>query len=445
MPYKILALHEKYGPIVRIAPNEVSFSSSQSWSDIYGFRPGHKTFIKSDFYEGGSFSARGVHSMGVERNVEAHAQMRRHLSHAFSSASLAEQEVLVVESIDKFIRVIGERGSETDFNLTKGFGMLAFDIIGDLAFGETFGGLESGEAHPWISISLGALKKFPLIDAFRRFPALGSMFMTLMPGMINKLIEQTHQNEEFSISLVKKRIARHDASRKDFMTRILDKRDVEKVSDLQLAAYASDFVLGGSETTATTLSCIVYYLLKKPDIMAKLKREIRTRYQSYGAMDSASVIQLPYLKAVILEGMRIFPPVPFALPRIVPEGGDEIDGCLLPAGTIVGTNPVAAAMSTKNFSEPFEFSPERWLKSSTKETKEGLDILGASQPFSLGARGCIGINLAWLEMRTTLAKLLWKYDFSLVNQDLDWQRDSTMCTFWNIPELWVRVKEASRE
>lgn len=48
-------------------------------------------------------------------------------------------------------------------------------------------------------------------------------------------------------------------------------------------------------------------------------------------------------------------------------------------------------------------------------------------------------------MRTTLAKLLWKYDFTLVNQDLDWQRDSTMCTFWNIPELWVRVKEAPRE
>lgn len=116
------------------------------------------------------------------------------------------------------------------------------------------------------------------------------------------------------------------------MTRILDKRDAEKVSVLQLAAYASDFVLGGSETTATTLSCIVYYLLKNPDIMAKLQGEIRTRYQSYSAIDSASAIHLPYLKAVILEGMRIFPPVPFALPRIVPQGGDEIDGFFLPAG-----------------------------------------------------------------------------------------------------------------
>ena len=227
MPYKILKLHEKYGmasllwtdpklglvnvelrpgSVVRVAPNEVSFNSYQSWTDIYGFRPGHRVFIKSDFYEGGSFSARGVHSMAVERSVDAHAQMRRHLSHAFSSQSLAEQEALIAESVDKFINVVGERGSKDEggFNMSKGFGMVAFDIIGDLAFGETFGGLDSGKAHPWISISLGALKKFPLIDAFRRFPLFGSLVMTLMPGMINKLTEETRQNEEFSISLIKK-------------------------------------------------------------------------------------------------------------------------------------------------------------------------------------------------------------------------------------------------
>jgi len=125
------------GSVVRVAPNEVSFNSYQSWTDIYGFRPGHRVFIKSDFYEGGSFSARGVHSMAVERSVDAHAQMRRHLSHAFSSQSLAEQEALIAESVDKFInggvrhhrgpglwrdiRRIGQRqGSSLDFNLSRG-------------------------------------------------------------------------------------------------------------------------------------------------------------------------------------------------------------------------------------------------------------------------------------------------------------------------------------
>lgn len=116
------------------------------------------------------------------------------------------------------------------------------------------------------------------------------------------------------------------------MTRILDNRDPEEVSDLQLAAHASDFVLAGSETTATTLTCIMYYLLKTPEIMVKLQHEIRTRYQDYAEINLSTVQHLPYLKAVILEGMRIFPPVPFALPRVVPEGGDEVDGWFLPSG-----------------------------------------------------------------------------------------------------------------
>lgn len=198
---------------MRLAPNEVSFNTPKSWSDIYSFRPGHRTFVKSDFYEGGSFSARGVRSMAMERNVDAHAKMRRHLSHAFSSQSLAEQEVLVAENIDKFVNLVGKLGSERDcgIDMSKGFAMMAFDVIADLAFGETFGGLESGEHHPWIAVSLGALKIFPLIDAFKRFPLIGTLFTTLMPGKIAKITEEMLQNEEFSIAVVNKYVPAKDS------------------------------------------------------------------------------------------------------------------------------------------------------------------------------------------------------------------------------------------
>ena len=57
--------------------------------------------------------------------------------------------------------------------------------------------------------------------------------------------------------------------------------------------------------------------------------------------------------------------------------------------TIVSTNPVAASLSLKNFREPLKFDPERWLGSKGKNLE---DILAASQPFSLGSRGCIGIK-----------------------------------------------------
>lgn len=116
------------------------------------------------------------------------------------------------------------------------------------------------------------------------------------------------------------------------MTRILEQRDPSKVSDLQLAAHASDFVIAGSETSATALSCILYHLLRDADVMAKLKHEIRTHFHAYGDIRASSTLSLKYLKAVILEGLRIYAPLPFALPRVVPSGGDIVDGVFLPEG-----------------------------------------------------------------------------------------------------------------
>jgi hypothetical protein len=130
------------GRIVRTAPNELSFNSATSWRDIYGSRPGHQTFIKSEFYDGGSFASRGVHSIVSERDCKSHAEMRRYLSPAFSDRALGEQEALICESINRFIELLPTRGDRYD--ISKGYEMLTFDIIGDLAFGETFGAIENG-------------------------------------------------------------------------------------------------------------------------------------------------------------------------------------------------------------------------------------------------------------------------------------------------------------
>lgn len=122
--------------------------------------------------------------------------------------------------------------------------------------------------------------------------------------------------------------------REDFMTRILEHRDdpdlEEPVSTLQLAAHASDFVLAGSETTATALATITYYLLRSPAAWAALSVEVRSAFTAYEQVDYASTQSLPYLHAVIAEGMRMYTPLPFSLPRLVPQGGDTVDGHFLP-------------------------------------------------------------------------------------------------------------------
>ena len=142
--YRILDLHEKYGPVVRTAPNELSFSSAASWKDIYGFRQGHQAFVKSPFYDGGTF-ADVAHFIVSERDPVTHGEMRKHLSHAFSERSLKDQEDLVSEMVDEFIKRLGMNASgETGADIVFWFNLTTFDIIGSLAFGTSFGGLTSG-------------------------------------------------------------------------------------------------------------------------------------------------------------------------------------------------------------------------------------------------------------------------------------------------------------
>ncbi|KAJ8128639.1 hypothetical protein O1611_g4997 [Lasiodiplodia mahajangana] len=442
-PFKLLELHEKYGPVVRTAPDELSFDTSQSFKDIYGFRQGHKPFIKSKFYEGGTFAARGVSSIISERDPTRHGEMRRLLAHAFSLTSLKEQEELIARSIDRFIELVKAKTCEKGevFDIAKGYERMAFDIIGDLAFGQNFGALETDETHPWISTLLGALTKGALVDTFKRFPTIAQIIGVLAKKQITKLYEDTARNEDMAIDLVTKRI-KTESNRKDFMTRILEHRsqDRHQASDLQLAAHSWDFVIAGSETTSTVLSCCTYYLLSNPEAMNKLKAEVRGVFSDSAAINDASTKNLPYLNAVCLEAMRIYPPLPFALPRVVPEGGDTVDGQFLPAGVIVATSPVAAGLNARNFKDPLTFRPERWLDSSV--SSEERDNLEASQPFSLGARGCLGKSLGWMEMRTTLAKIILAFDLELVDKELDWLRDSRMTTLWEKPSLKIRASPA---
>ena len=144
-PYEIHKLHQQHGPVVRVAPNELSFNTHKSWKDIYAKRAGHKTFIKSDFYDGGNFAAE-AHSIVSERDPHKHDKMRSYLRGVFSDQYLREQESLISDIIDQFITIIGEKGSSIDgIDIVMWFNLATFDIIGSLAFGESFGGIRSGK------------------------------------------------------------------------------------------------------------------------------------------------------------------------------------------------------------------------------------------------------------------------------------------------------------
>lgn len=131
-----------------MSPNELSFASVASWKAIYGHQPpGKPTPVKSQFYEmyGSGFNALCI---GSERDPRKHGQMKKSLSAAFSTRALSEQEEIVSKCIDDFITRIGIDGAPESkgLNMTKWYEMIAFDILGEMAFGESFQCIENGQS-----------------------------------------------------------------------------------------------------------------------------------------------------------------------------------------------------------------------------------------------------------------------------------------------------------
>ncbi|CAG8952979.1 hypothetical protein HYFRA_00003168 [Hymenoscyphus fraxineus] len=423
-------LHRKYGPIVRVSPNELSFASVESWKTIYGHAtPGMPIAIKSPFYEifGAGFKKLCV---GSERNPQKHGEMRRMLSSAFSQRVLLEQEKLVAMTIDKFVTILGEKGGKASqgLNMTKWYEIVGFDILGEMAFGESFHGLENGKPHFWSDLIEEHLYLITLIDNLSRLPLLATMTKIFFPST---LVVQ-NQNSAFSRKQVEKRLGSKTA-RKDFLTNLVEKVRNGEVDKEEMSAHVSTLAIAGGETVSTFLAGTTFFLLKNSTTMQKLVDEIRGAFSLYEEIDAQKAQRLPYLQAVINEGLRLFPPGSQGFPRVSP--GFNLHGKFIPQGTEVYTSAWTVTHDSRYFKDPMDFKPERWIDPESQDIKE------ASQPFSLGPRGCLGRNFAYMEMNLLLAKMFFKYDLELVNTQLDWLNEGKVFVMWWKPELMVRFRQ----
>lgn len=220
-------------------------------------------------------------------------------------------------------------------------------------------------------------------------------------------IKQREKLYAMSKEKLKGRLAK-DNTRDDYFAHILsDPHKGFHQSEDVLLSQAMVLIVAGSETTSTFLSGATYFLTKTPTAFNRFALEIRSAFNTSEQITAESVGQLPYLTAVIEEGLRIHGPLAFGLPRISP--GAEVGGEFIPAGTGVSTCPWTTQHSPKYWFEPDEYHPERWLPVGHEhsDVRFAGDIKEAFKPFSLGPRGCLGINQAYLEMRLILAKCIY--------------------------------------
>ncbi len=140
------------------------------------------------------------------------------------------------------------------------------------------------------------------------------------------------------------------------------------------------------------------------------------------------------------EGLRIFPPVPAGLHRESP--GATVDGYYVPRGFIVSTSGWTMTHTEAYFHDARGFHPERWLPENHEWHEERFkhDVKEASKPFGMGSRVCLGLNMAYLEMRIILARLALEFEWELISKEVDWERDIVLKFLWRKPRLNIRFK-----
>ena len=267
---------------------------------------------------------------------ENHARQRRIVSHAFSDRALREQEYILQKYMDLLIsqlhdQFLSTRGDAKEIDLCLWFQFVTFDIIGDLCFGESFHSLESLEHHDWVKTIFKGVKFGMILTAFQYFPPADAIMKWCMPNSL-KAKGQRHYDE--TCRKVDKRVEQK-SERPDFMKYILENNDKKGMTREEINSTASLLVMAGSGTSSAACTAAIWFSLKNPSVMRRLKDEIREAFTEYKDITVASASNLPYLHAVLQEALRMHTEESVALPRQVNRPGMEICGRIIPEGVCI--------------------------------------------------------------------------------------------------------------
>jgi len=339
-------MHEQYGPVVRVAPDELSYTDSRAWKDIYGHH-GAGEFPKDPMEY--SLPVNGVANiLAADRNT--HGRYRRLLSHGFSEKGMREMQPHIQYYVNLLIERLKEHSRKGPQDMLQWYNWTTFDMIGDLAFGESFDCLENARTDPWIQAVFGNVKSVPFIGSLRRY-GLDRLIQWITP---KRLLELRMQNYLRNVDKIERRIQK-GTDRGDFWDNVLEKSDFEKGTGMtkqEMISNASILVLGGSETTATLLSGTTYLLCTHAGVMKKLNAEVRSVFSDEDEIDLISVNKLDYMLAVLDESMRLYPPVPKQGCRKVPGKGAVICGRWVPGGVCSITTTMTFTANTPSDLRP---------------------------------------------------------------------------------------------
>ncbi|KAM3507767.1 hypothetical protein MY10362_001569 [Beauveria mimosiformis] len=390
-------LHDIYGPIVRISPWEVHIKDS-NWNDVYKLS---SKAAKPYWY----YKSLGKTTSTTTTELDHLHRMRRQAVQPwFSSQNVTQSLPKIQETIEKLHDRLNSSVAQV-INLSDAYRSLSLDVATAFVFRKPFGALD----HPDFNKDFNeAIKSYSRMGIFNRhlFGLPLWLLQSLPVSITNKISSRAGQAFVATVN----RFARHA-----FDNPVVPEEDPQDAVQTILAANlpkqqktfdrvfgeCRGFILAGTETTATVLTSITYHALANPEILSRLRTEIRSALEAKGtALEYQEIRALPYLTGVINEALRTSTSVSARLVRYSDVADFQYQQFFLPRGTYISISLNDVHMDAAIFPEPEKFNPDRWLNQADYKR-----LVKHLQPWGRGSRICLGLELASADLYLTVSRL----------------------------------------
>ena len=321
-PLLLRDLHRKHGPVVRVGPNTVALDFPDLIKTIYGT---DGRFRKTEFYAASSavVAGRTHYTLFGEPDAERHAAAKRPVAKYYTTAAALALEPLMDRAISEFVKQVDARFASSTATTNPGSEIcdlwrwslyLAWDLSSYLIFSRRFGYLEQGcDFDGTIALSATVNRYFELVG---QIPLLDfwldkNPFVKIGPGAFTNLVKLAVEGYEARVTGRDRDEGCYDPEAPDYLQHFIDAKAAspDVVDDSAVVAFTMLHVIAGADTTAIVVSTVLYYLLRHPEVMARLAAEVRGAGFDKGVPVPYGAARrgLRYLDAVWLEVSRLQP------------------------------------------------------------------------------------------------------------------------------------------
>ncbi|KAK4142258.1 putative cytochrome P450 [Dichotomopilus funicola] len=433
--WKVKEMHEKYGPIVRVNPDEVHIDDPDFWNEVYGASTPSKPMDKS-----GKFKYRfGIPDATFSTTeAELHRARRAALAPFFSMQRIRNLNPKISETIERISSRLSVEyaGTGRVLNVSDMWSSMTIDVTSDLAFSRPVNCSAAPDFKSPLSVGMqniiwaghwNAHFKI-LVDVMGWIPdwILGTIIPPFKP--ILEFRETTRQQiRDILAGRNQKSIDSQDIT--IFHDILASNLPPQELTLKRLTDEAVSLNGAGMETTKWTLTVATFHILDRPEVQARLKAELAEAMPDPGQiLPWVELEKLPYLMGVVQESLRVSYGQVQRIPRVNRLHAWKFKDWVIPPGIPVGMDAYHMHTNPEVFPDPLAFKPERWLNDA-RGPGGRHPLTNYLVPFGRGSRVCLGMPLAYMELYVAIATIFRRHDlelFDTTRSDADFVLDIVM-------------------